>query len=1021
MRAGSSSPAPAVFTSVAQCYATIYTFSGAGDITTTNAAGFAAYYATSATKTTLSGSGTTWPALLVSPSHPDSAWFSAVIARTGVTVTTTVALTALPTIVNSTTLNAVPYFSTVVPAGIQCSKSPANSTQCVVFEMELPPGIDTTPISGSAGIVLGASGTLSSAINLAGSTGLAFGASGTLQALPADALHGSAGLSLGASGTLRADVALAGTASAVFGVSGTLKSGPILVGAASITFGASGTLTADQGTRFYDLFAAYYTAKQLLLNQMLDVARVNTSDAVSSLQGQIDAAKAEADAANAELARIANDGVLSKAEKTIVMRDESVLMAERSGINIQADAFGVTTEKTAYNNALDALSAYLATLTSPTAWDDLSGDTDINGTTFRDNFASAYTSRQALLNAIYAAAKAKADQAQQTADLAQSLASQVAVLNPGFDAGDVGWAKEGGWSIRTDNTSPGVGPGYAQHDGSVANQTAALRNNAICFVIPGQSYKVAALIEAIGANGSCSARISWRNSSDVEIGLLVGNGVTGNTTTGSYITGVAPAGAVFAHAEVAAYNHTTGTYKVDNVTSSLSPATADEISEGVSRKWAGESGATVGADWQSNLRNGPQAVGSNLMLHGDFATDVATPGVWSSDGTLGINYPSGTPFARALRTSGRDAYETNNWIPVKPGEVLFCSGYFAAGSTALQFGANFRDKAGTNTWAAAVTRSAGSGWGYLAGSVTVPSGCVTARPWLSQNITAGSNSSTGYAALLDIQRSALAQSGSGYRLGDQGNAPSSLTSSLGMVRSAIALTASSTGSVNVNAHTVTYGPRVVSYNAVTNAVTGLTQGSSYYIYTLDNGLGGSPTWLSTTSSLVANGYDNGYNAGYVTIPTSGTSGGGGDNNTCVCADMWLWPVCMPLRLTAGDLAKRWRWWKPWLWWLRGPDGLHMVRRRPRIVPNHCVRIVVADGSHLDCSDSTPVTTQTGESILAPDLFGHLVATDSGWQRVIDVVVLEGLRDVVRICVGGNSFFASADGYRFIASHNAWKP
>jgi hypothetical protein len=262
--------------------------------------------------------------------------------------------------------------------------------------------------------------------------------------------------------------------------------------------------------------------------------------------------------------------------------------------------------------------------------------------------------------------------------------------------------------------------------------------------------------------------------------------------------------------------------------------------------------------------------------------------------------------------------------------------------------------------------------------------------------------------------------GSGQTMGDQRNAPSSLTRNLGIVRSATALTAHAGGAVDINAHTITMGSAVISYNAKSNAVTGLTTGSSYYIYTRDNYAGGSPTYAATANSSTVNGYDDAYNAGVVTIPSSGTSGGGGGGlgpgAPCVCADAWLRPG-----LRARDLADGWRWWKPWLWFVEGPEGWHRVRRRPRVTPYQACRITVADGTTLDCSIATPVTVATGESVLAPMLHGEFVATDSGWQRVINVELLPGTRDVVRINAGGNSFFAGADPYRRISSHNEYKP
>lgn len=212
------------------------------------------------------------------------------------------------------------------------------------------------------------------------------------------------------------------------------------------------------------------------------------------------------------------------------------------------------------------------------------------------------------------------------------------------------------------------------------------------------------------------------------------------------------------------------------------------------------------------------------------------------------------------------------------------------------------------------------------------------------------------------------------------------------------------------------GAASVSYAAKTSAVTGLATSSSYYIYTRDNYAGGSPTWFAGTNQNVVNSYDDAYNAGVVTIPTSGTSGGGtggGGIDDCVSADMYL-----RRELTARQLAERWRWWRPYI--LRGQDGWHFVRHRPRVVPQPCCRITVADGSTVDCSLSTPVTVRTGDSILAPMVYGHDLWTDSGWQRVINVELLPGERDVVHICVGGHTLLAGACAWRRISTHNAYK-
>jgi hypothetical protein len=100
----------------------------------------------------------------------------------------------------------------------------------------------------------------------------------------------------------------------------------------------------------------------------------------------------------ATLAGIASDNLLTPDEKPRVIMDRDVIVAEQSGIDAQAASYQVSTELTAYDNAVSALTTYLATLTSPVLWSDLSGSTTIVGTTFRTKFADVYTTRQALRN-----------------------------------------------------------------------------------------------------------------------------------------------------------------------------------------------------------------------------------------------------------------------------------------------------------------------------------------------------------------------------------------------------------------------------------------------------------------------------------------------------------------------------------------------------------------------------------------------------------------------------------------------
>ena len=119
------------------------------------------------------------------------------------------------------------------------------------------------------------------------------------------------------------------------------------------------------------------------------------------------AAQSSANAALTQLTEIASDNILSPIEKPRLIQDYGVVGTEQAGIDAQATNYAVTTEKAAYDAAISALATYLATLTSPVAWNDLSGTTSIVGTTFRLKWSAVYTTRQAVLDQISANAKAR--------------------------------------------------------------------------------------------------------------------------------------------------------------------------------------------------------------------------------------------------------------------------------------------------------------------------------------------------------------------------------------------------------------------------------------------------------------------------------------------------------------------------------------------------------------------------------------------------------------------------------------
>jgi hypothetical protein len=133
---------------------------------------------------------------------------------------------------------------------------------------------------------------------------------------------------------------------------------------------------------------------------------------------EVEAAKDSAAAANALLADIAADSKLTPVEKQSVRAEWDAIYAERTGIRTQADGFSITTEKTTYDDAFQALGTYLNAGTAytigatPPIWitdANLATTTTIVGSTFRANWSNLYADRQALLNKISAEAAKRAD------------------------------------------------------------------------------------------------------------------------------------------------------------------------------------------------------------------------------------------------------------------------------------------------------------------------------------------------------------------------------------------------------------------------------------------------------------------------------------------------------------------------------------------------------------------------------------------------------------------------------------
>lgn len=274
-----------------------------------------------------------------------------------------------------------------------------------------------------------------------------------------------------------------------------------------------------------------------------------------------------------------------------------------------------------------------------------------------------------------------------------------------------------------------------------------------------------------------------------------------------------------------------------------------------------------------------------------------------------------------------------------------------------------------------------------------------------------------------VRRIGLRLSASGHRLGSQRNTVRAQTSTYGSVRSTTALSATSAGVVNVNAHTVRYGSFNVAYNAVSNAVTGLTQGATYVIYCYDGDYsGGTKTYYAGTNpdSIMQLG-DDVIVIGQITIPTSGSSsGGGGGTGTnpgdwCVAEDSFLPDGTFAGDLPVGAMLPCYNN-RP-----EAPNIVHLRVQANRAGESECLRMVTASGASIVASVTTPMTLRDGSCVLLPDMLHRdaLVYRRDGtftWERVTTLEPA-GMRRVAKISVSDQCYFAGETVHAFIATHN----
>lgn len=121
------------------------------------------------------------------------------------------------------------------------------------------------------------------------------------------------------------------------------------------------------------------------------------SDVVNVYRPSIADADADPDTPIDRIVQAAKDGILTPAEKPTITSAYQALVDDRAATIALASHASLLIERTYYTDAYDALTAYLGSLTSPVAWNSLSGNTTVTENTLRARFEAVYTARQTIL------------------------------------------------------------------------------------------------------------------------------------------------------------------------------------------------------------------------------------------------------------------------------------------------------------------------------------------------------------------------------------------------------------------------------------------------------------------------------------------------------------------------------------------------------------------------------------------------------------------------------------------------
>ena len=661
------------------------------------------------------------------------------------------------------------------------------------------------------------------------------------------------------------------------------------------------------------------------------------------------------------------------------------------------------------------------------------------------------------------------------------------VFNPSFEQADLYWSRDPGLYTET-NPAALSGSQIMVFSASLGNPNARAVGAKSIQVRPGQVLSVIGCIGRWQniANGEGAIGLVFYDKDGAFIGeknIAWSTAPSTGQKADAYwrtVTGkiTVPYGAVRAHANLIVTGCTAGFWVFDNIRLAFADDQPRAVGSGESfvpngnfgqnkgqfpiAQYAAIQGEFVADGWMNDSVGGgytgavavgleAYATGNQTQLFiGDAGGIVATPG-------------SNQVY---VRSGDRFAVEPGEKFIVRSEGVVDIGTPRPAGIDIFTYvGLNFYNKDGADIGYGGRQAINHSGYWLAENLVTIPAGTAYVRPivgvqwnnttganvmmpWattharfrqcnirrqttLDQNVitdgtTYGRTANVDLAMDGGVRRIGLNVRGSRVILAGARNSRASIVGGVAAVRNVTALSANSSGQVTVNAHTLDISGEVVTYNAVTNAVVGLTQGVTYVIFTLDPFLdGGTRTYYAQTSVLTAQQSGEGaVFIGNIKIPTTGTGTGGGPGtgnpgDWCVDIETVLPDGRLVRGLQVGDLV-------PCID-VRVPGAeveLHQVRAIS-IGEEACYRLVTTSLASIVQSASTPMDLPDGRIKRTPEMLGQRVLVQRAGQLTEELVCdlqFVGRRQVLKVDLGNRMFLAGESAQAVIATHNAqYKP